>query len=248
MPFSQVVEMVVIVRMSSFGYRDDLVSNFLELSPADMASVFSISCMEPAHWEASPSWDMTIGELDELIMESAETLLEDWQYRSLERDGQLSGVKDAFYHGDMINRFLCSYLSEELNHRCVPESDGNAEQFDVTIFRDEMQLCEIGVKRMATSSQIIEYLEQHRDKVQSTGQADSSLLCLYYPVTELSESNRVREFIAEYEFMSPYVDSFYESQNHFISAIPAPLNPDDSGINPLEETRDLLLDSYGLSR
>lgn len=235
-------------KMPSFAYKEDLLSSFLDLSPRERERIFSISCIEPSHWEASPSWDISTQELDGMILDATRELLEDWQYENLDRKGQLEDVKSSFYHADMINRLMCSYLSHELNHRCVPESDGSTEQFDVTIYRDDMPLCDIGIKRMATSSQISEYLNQHRDKVQSIGRGNYSVLFLYYPITDISDSKRVREFVFGYEYLSPKIDPFYESPNNYISVIPAPLEPTDEDIFPLYETKDFIQHKLGLSR
>lgn len=234
--------------MPSFAYKDDFLSAFLDLAPSDQEQVFAISCVEPSHWEASPNWEISHEELDDLILASASNLLEDYQYDVLERRNQLNELKSAFYHGDMTNQFLTRFLAHELDHRFVPESVGGAEDFDVTMYRDEIPLCDIGIKRMATSSQLSSYLDQHRDKVQSIGEGDCAVLMLYYPTTTITNSRRVRDFVFGYEYLASEIDAFYAEENNYISVIPAPLTPEDNAIQPLRETRDLLRYELGLDR
>lgn len=234
--------------MPDFVYKEALLSEFSSIDTNMQEHIFSVSCFEPSHWEASPSWDLSRGDLDQYIEEVLDTLLSDSQRRAIERNEQIEKVHHSFYHGDMINQLFCQYLSSELSLHCSPESTTGTEDFDITVHRDEMPLCNIGVKRMATSSNILDNLYEHRDNVQTYGDGDYSLLAMYFPLTDSSNSNRARDLISQYEYLSPELDSFYSQNNRYVATIPAPINSGDNDIKPLEETKDILTQEFGIGR
>lgn len=232
----------------SFGYRDNLLSGFMDLSEEEQEEFFALSCFEPAFWEESYNWDVNQDAIDDRIDDYVERMLEAGHVRALRSRGQMQGILSACYHGDMVNRVLCNYLADEFGLECDPESNSSEREFDVTIKEGEIPVCEIGVKRAASTSQMLDNLQEHRNKVQDIGEGNYSMLVTYFPVTDACDSLRVQDFLTGFGYLCPHVDPFYENDEHMAMNIPAPLNPGESDVQPLRATRDTLRNSFDLGR
>lgn len=232
----------------SYGYRDNLLSGFMELSSEAQEEFFALCCFEPAHWEESISWDVNLDEVDDRIVNYVEEMLSSGQVRSLYDQDQMNGILNSCYHGDMVNRLLCKFLSDDLGLSCRPESNNSRSEFDVTIERDRLPICEIGIKRTASSSQMLNNFQSHRSKNQQNGDGDYSLLVTYFPVTDAADSRRAQDFLKGFDYISPHVDPFYENDENMLLNVPAPLDSTEDDIQPLRTTRDALRQHFDLGR
>lgn len=233
--------------MTNPPFIEDIYSDFHSLSPIKQEKTFALSCFDLGHWEAGPDWDTTDDEVSQMLRELVEELLEGGKWRRFQSEGGFGWLDDERYHGDMTNRLLADFIAEELSYNTSYERRGSGTDFDVEIFDRGVKICDIGIKRMATTKQVCDEIETHIDKCKDKSSAKDTLLVNYIPVTNKS-AQRISDFLYGYIYMSEKAYNFFNENTNYISFVPAPISPNEGGEHPLRTTKRIIRTEIGLTQ
>lgn len=231
----------------SFLYRDDVRKNFLSLSDLEREELLALSCFESAHWELGPAWDIDRGNVEDRILKYLEILYGDKWQTFKNKGNPRSMIISNFYSGEMVNEFLKWHIEDKTEYQCVTEDGTNSKQFDLQIQYRDNPKCDVGIKRIAKTGNMSEYLEEYCEKVDEVGESPTNLVLNLYPVSDRVHPDRARDFLVGYGFMSELVDERYGNNNYWVANLPAHISPTEEHLKPLQQVEKIIKERLQLS-
>lgn len=155
-----------------------------------------------------------------------------------------SGI--IFFGGDAANDILSWYLEDKCEMiQCTTESNNSNPEFDVMMYENDIPVCSIELKRLATTNQICAYLEEFPIDCGRRDDFNNYLFINIYPTNTIETANTAFDLVGGYGRLSPHVSDFYSQENVHVANIPAPLNYSEE-IEPLRLIRQTLRNEFNI--
>ena len=223
-----------------------LKSGFQDLPEVEQEDFFALTCFDLGHWEESPAWKVDYNQVDRELTEYFRKIFSQTEWNKIEsRDGGADWLLNRCRDGKITNFLLAWYLEQHSTYACRTESKNNNSEYDVTMVEDGVPLCGLEIKRLASTRQIAENLEQHQEDSHNRENVRNTVLVNYFPITDASKSRRVRDFVSGYDHLPSEVHEFYKGEENYVVNLPAPVSPTKRDITPLEGTYQVLRQKIG---
>lgn len=234
--------------MSGGGQLGALYKGFMGSAQLPKERLFARSCFDISQWEAEPNWTVSRDVVDRFLSECEEILNKGRYNRFIGEAGE-GWIDNALNSGIIANYLLSWHVSSTLGYDTQEEHlSGGLDYFDVQILKEGLPYCDIEIKRLASSRSIDTEVESHVDACESHSDADHTVLFLYFPLGEEERSARVNDYLEGYVYSYCNNVDFFEQGDDYICPVPAPINPDEDDIGPLERTVHVLRHEVGIER
>lgn len=217
--------------------------NFKGLSSENQEALFALSCLSrDQRWTDAIEWTDELWEQE--VIEHGKNLvseLHDGPLHTLRRALGLSNdseiIEQEILEGDRHTRkFLAWYLEDEVSGiSCETESNNTRPEPDVAVYTRNILDINIEIKRMATTSNVLEYGQSF--STNSWHEEDPtapSILVIYFPLISVPEW-RARTFVQGYRGMLKELADWRDDWMHSLM-VPAPIHP-DSEFHALASTK-----------
>lgn len=231
-----------------FNYKDNFRAEFLKKSQEEKEFIFSLSCFDAKHWEQAVHWGLREKEVNESIRSICVDLF-DSKWNAFERKNDWTQFKTRYwYQGPMVNYLLAWYIEDEFNYYCQPEGPKDNGAYDILVQKGDRNVCSIGIKRLVKAKRMKDYLQDHREKIQSHRVlCENHYVLNLFPVSDTEEPGRVENLVRGYGYISEDLHDFFEEDHVFVDNVAAPINKDNlTDFGPLKTVKNHLNDRLGL--
>lgn len=230
------------------GQLGALYNGFMGSAQLTKERLFALSCFDISQWEAEPNWTISRGIVDRFLSE-CEEILNRRQYNRFVGEAGEEWIENALNSGIIANHLLSWHVSSTLGYQTeVERLSGGLDYFDLRILKEGLPYCDIEIKRLASSRSIDTEVDSHIATCESHSDADHTVLFLYFPLGEEERSGRVNDYLEGYIYSYCNNVAFFEHGDDYICPVPAPIDPDEDDIVPLEKTVDVLRREVGIER